>query len=36
MGRIHLTLIRHVKIIFGMPKETSHEKLMLVLGVPEL
>jgi hypothetical protein len=36
MGRIHTTIIKHIKAIFGLPKNTSHERLQLVLGIPEL
>jgi hypothetical protein len=33
---IEQTILRHLKSILGLPKETSHKKIQLVLGEPDL
>jgi hypothetical protein len=36
MSEINLTLLKHLKKIFGLPDNTSHTKLSLVMGEPDL
>jgi len=34
--KLHLVLIQHIKSLFGLPINTSHKRLQLVLGEPDI
>ena len=36
LARLENTMITHIKSIFGVPTNTSHKRLMVILGEPEI